>query len=76
VIEFSTSPLSQFFEPFSRSFHEVDPTTDQSVYNWPWGTSKFSVTEFDTTDPRKLKLHFKLVVDGELNWEYDWEMVR
>lgn len=76
VIEFSTSPLSQFFEPFARHYREVDPTTDRSVYNWPWGNSKFGVTTFDTTDPKVLRLKYKLVVDGELNWEYDWAVSR
>ncbi|KAH8175029.1 phoD-like phosphatase domain-containing protein [Sarocladium implicatum] len=76
VIEFSTSPLSQFYEPFDRQFKDVNPTTDQNVYHWAWGNSKFGVAEFDTTDPRTLKLHYKLVVDGKLHWEYDWVVKR
>ena len=76
MIEFSTSPLSQFYEPFDRQFQEVNPTTDENVYHWPWGNSKFGVSDFDTTDPGTLKLHYKLVVDGKLHWEYDWIMQR
>ncbi|KAK0384582.1 hypothetical protein NLU13_8668 [Sarocladium strictum] len=76
VIEFSTSPLSQFFESFARHHQEVDPATDLSVHNWPWGSSKFGIASFDTTDPRVFRLRYRLIVDGKLNWEYDWTMTR
>ncbi|KAM5343962.1 hypothetical protein ACJ41O_012499 [Fusarium nematophilum] len=60
VIEFSTSPLNQFYEPFDR-FHQQIEETDISVYSHPWGTSKFGVVSFDTADENRLLLHYDLV---------------
>ncbi|KAF5005134.1 hypothetical protein FDECE_8391 [Fusarium decemcellulare] len=75
VIEFSTSPLNQFYEPFDR-FHKEIEETDISIHSHPWGTSKFGIVSFDTTDDTRLLLHYDLVVDGKRVWEYDWEMQR
>ncbi|KAF4340438.1 alkaline phosphatase D [Fusarium beomiforme] len=68
VIEFSTSPLSQFYEPFDRFHREIEPT-DISIYSHPWGTSKFGRVTFDTTEATKLLLHYDLIVDGARYYE-------
>ncbi|KAH7262830.1 PhoD-like phosphatase-domain-containing protein [Fusarium tricinctum] len=75
VVEFSTSPLNQFYEPFDR-FHKQVEETDISIYSHPWGTSKFGKVMFDTTERNRLLLHYDLVVDGEKVWDYDWEVRR
>jgi alkaline phosphatase D len=75
VIEFSTSPLNQFFEPFSRYHREVEDT-DVSIFNYPWGNSKFGFVKFDTSDPLRLELGYKLVVDEQEVWTYQWTMLR
>ncbi|RSM01234.1 hypothetical protein CEP52_008667 [Fusarium oligoseptatum] len=75
VIEFSTSPLNQFYEPFDR-FHKEIEDTDISIHSHPWGTSKFGVVSFDTTKKDRLLLHYDLIVDGGRVWQYDWEVRR
>ncbi|OBR16313.1 PhoD-like phosphatase [Colletotrichum higginsianum IMI 349063] len=75
VIEFSTSPLNQFYEPFDR-FHRQIEDTDVSVYSHPWGNSKFGKVSFDTSEPNRLKVKYDLVVDGEKVWDYMWEYTR
>ncbi|KAF5606194.1 alkaline phosphatase D [Fusarium subglutinans] len=75
VIEFSTSPLNQFYEPFDR-FHKEIEQTDMSIYSHPWGSSKFGKVTFDTTQADRLHVHYDLVVDGIKVWEYDWEAQR
>lgn len=75
VIEFSTSPLNQFYEPFDR-FHKEIEDTDVSIYSHPWGTSKFGKVTFDTSQAGGLLVHYDLVVDGIKVWEYDWEAQR
>ncbi|KAM0420483.1 hypothetical protein ACHAPT_011778 [Fusarium lateritium] len=75
VIEFSTSPLNQFYEPFDR-FHKEIEATDISIHSHPWGTSKFGVVSFDTTNKGRLLVHYDLVVDGARVWQYDWEVPR
>ncbi|CVK85096.1 uncharacterized protein FMAN_02010 [Fusarium mangiferae] len=75
VIEFSTSPLNQFYEPFDR-FHKEIEETDVSIYSHPWGTSKFGKVTFDTSQSGRLLVHYDLVIDGVKIWEYDWEARR
>ncbi|KAK1962269.1 PhoD-like phosphatase [Colletotrichum sublineola] len=75
VIEFSTSPLNQFFEPFDR-FHRQIEETDVSVYCHPWGNSKFGKVSFDTTKPNHLRVEYDLIVDGHKVWDYVWEYTR
>ncbi|KAL0939822.1 alkaline phosphatase family protein [Colletotrichum truncatum] len=75
IIEFSTSPLNQFYEPFSR-FHEQIEDTDVSVHSHPWGNSKFGVVFFDTSRQDRLQVDFDLVVDGEKTWNYTWTYER
>ncbi|OLN96124.1 Alkaline phosphatase D 2 [Colletotrichum chlorophyti] len=75
VIEFSTSPLNQFYEPFDR-FHRQIEDTDISVYSHPWGNSKVGRVSFDTTDARSLKLEYELVVDGQKVWNHTLEYTR
>ncbi|KAK2049544.1 PhoD-like phosphatase [Colletotrichum somersetense] len=75
VIEFSTSPLNQFFEPFDR-FHKQIEETDVSVYSHPWGNSKFGKVSFDTVTPNHLRVEYDLIVDGKKVWNYLWEYRR
>ncbi|WVQ76114.1 hypothetical protein IAR50_005756 [Cryptococcus sp. DSM 104548] len=70
VIEFSTSPLSFFHQPWSREYISHPPTDIQLYHQWE-GDSRFGVFEFDTTGNVK-KVIFKLVVDGEYEWAYEW----
>ncbi|KAI7914218.1 hypothetical protein M0657_009617 [Pyricularia oryzae] len=71
LIEFSTSALNQFHEPFDR-FHVATNGDDHAVYNHYKGNSKFASISFDTTDPMRWRVNFDLVVDGEKVWEYEW----
>ncbi|KAF4444510.1 alkaline phosphatase d [Fusarium austroafricanum] len=73
VIEFSTSPLNQFYEPFDRFYKEIEET-DISIHSHPWGTSKFGRVTFDTTEENRFQVHYDLIVDGLKVWEYDWEV--
>ncbi|KAH8647394.1 PhoD-like phosphatase [Xylariales sp. PMI_506] len=75
IIEFSTSALNQFYEPFDR-FHREIEKTDQSISNFYKGNSKFAALSFDTSDPAKWVTHFELVIDGEVVWSYNWEVER
>ncbi|KAJ5245805.1 PhoD-like phosphatase [Penicillium chermesinum] len=75
VIEFSTSPLSQFFQPMQRTYKQVE-NTDVEVYTHAWGSSKFGVLEFNTTDDSSLHVHFDLIVDGRKVWYFDWSLGR
>ncbi|KAK2051882.1 PhoD-like phosphatase [Colletotrichum caudatum] len=67
VIEFSTSPLNQFFEPFDR-FHKQIEETGVSVYSHPRGNSKFEKVSFDTATPNHLRVEYDLIVDGKKVW--------
>ncbi|KAJ5148409.1 PhoD-like phosphatase [Penicillium atrosanguineum] len=73
VIEFSTSPLSQFFQPLERTYKQVE-NTDVKVYTHAWGSSKFGALEFNTMDQTSLKVHFDLIVDGLKVWKFDWSL--
>ncbi|WYZ34007.1 hypothetical protein EsH8_I_000283 [Colletotrichum jinshuiense] len=75
VIEFSTSPLNQFYEPFDR-FHRQIEDTDVSVYSHPWGNSKFGMVSFDTSEEGRWRVDYDLVVDGQKVWNYTWECTR
>ncbi|KAK1563980.1 PhoD-like phosphatase-domain-containing protein [Colletotrichum navitas] len=75
IIEFSTSPLNQFFEPFDR-FHRQIEETDVSVYSHPWGHSKFGKSSFDTATPNHLRVEYDLIVDGNKVWNYLWDYER
>ncbi|CAI6335163.1 unnamed protein product [Periconia digitata] len=71
LIEFSTSALNQFYEPFDR-FHVPVYGNDEAVYNHYRGNSKFAYFSFDTTDPSLWVIQFDLIVDGEKVWNYEW----
>ena len=71
VIEFSTSPLSQFFEPFERLHKEIEDT-DVSIFAHAFGNSKFGFITFDTSDPEVWEIHYDLIVDGKKIWQKDW----
>ncbi|UQC81170.1 PhoD-like phosphatase [Colletotrichum lupini] len=75
VIEFSTSPLNQFYEPFDR-FHRQIEDTDVSVYSHPWGNSKFGRVSFDTSEEGRWTVDYELIVDGRQVWNYTWEFTR
>lgn len=70
VIEFSTSPLSFFHQPWVRE-HIEHPPTDLTLHHEWEGMSRFGVFQFETTGD-KLGLTFKLIVDGEEEWRYEW----
>ncbi|KAK8091505.1 PhoD-like phosphatase-domain-containing protein [Apiospora hydei] len=71
LIEFSTSALNQFYEPFDR-FHVPVQGGDEAVYNHWRGNSKFASISFDTTEPGRWAVQFDLIVDGEKVWDYEW----
>ncbi|KAK8123364.1 PhoD-like phosphatase [Apiospora kogelbergensis] len=71
LLEFSTSALNQFHEPFDR-FHVPVQGGDEAVYNHYSGNSKFASIAFDTTDPGQWMVRFDLIVDGEKVWDYEW----
>ncbi|KAK9365200.1 PhoD-like phosphatase-domain-containing protein [Lipomyces kononenkoae] len=73
VIEFSTSPLSQFYQPFERQYREIE-STDVAIYSHPQGMSKFGSLTFDTSLPGILDLQFTLIVHGKGVWEYNWTL--
>lgn len=75
MIEFSTSPLNQFYEPFDR-FHRQIEDTDVSVYSHPWGNSKFGRVSFDTSEEGRWTVDYELIVDGRQVWNYTWEFTR
>ncbi|KAJ7681143.1 PhoD-like phosphatase-domain-containing protein [Mycena rosella] len=67
IIEFSTSPLSFFYQPFLREY----VSHDETIFNLPQGSSKFGQLTFDSSDEKKWMIGFELVVDGEKAWEYE-----
>ncbi|KAJ7248237.1 PhoD-like phosphatase-domain-containing protein [Mycena haematopus] len=67
VIEFSTSPLSFFYQPFLREY----VSHDETIFNLPQGSSKFGQFLFDSSDEAKWKIGFELIVDGEKAWNYE-----
>ncbi|CZR58549.1 uncharacterized protein PAC_08441 [Phialocephala subalpina] len=75
VVEFSTSPLSQFYQPFDRQYRQ-DEETDVMIKYHPFGVSKFGVFNFDTSNATQWKVEFELVVDGVKEWEYVWTAER
>lgn len=71
VIEFSTSPLSQFYQPFDRKYQQIE-STDVEIYSHPFGISKFGVLTFDSSLKDHLTVEFELIVDGKSTWNYTW----
>lgn len=68
VIEFSTSALSQFYQPFERQYRQEEDT-DVELYSHPHGISKFGVLEFDNRGEQgEWTMDFSLVVNGERVW--------
>ncbi|KAL4886452.1 PhoD-like phosphatase-domain-containing protein [Aspergillus karnatakaensis] len=72
VIEFSTSPLSQFVNPFVKDYSQVDES-DRAIYYHHEGLSKFGSFTFDTSDSKVWTMEFELIVDGEKAWSYTVE---
>ncbi|KAK9319083.1 PhoD-like phosphatase-domain-containing protein [Lipomyces orientalis] len=75
VIEFSTSPLSQFYQPFERRYQQIE-NTDVALYSHPYGISKFGSLTFDTSSPDIWTLGFELVINGMDVWNYNWTLSR
>ncbi|KAJ7198838.1 PhoD-like phosphatase [Mycena pura] len=67
IIEFSTSPLSFFYQPFLREY----VSHDETVFSLPQGSSKFGQLTFDSSDERRWAVAFDLVVDGRKTWKYE-----
>ncbi|KAJ7026105.1 PhoD-like phosphatase [Mycena alexandri] len=66
IIEFSTSPLSFFYQPFLREY----VSHDETIFNLPQGASKFGQLTFDSSDEKTWLVGFQLVVDGQKDWSY------
>jgi alkaline phosphatase D len=71
VVEFSTSPLSFFHQPWKREYQAHLPTDVPIHVEWK-GTSRFGVFDFDVTDDHA-KVNFTLVVDGKEDWSLLWQ---
>jgi alkaline phosphatase D len=69
VIEFSTSPLSFFHQPWKREYEAHLPTDVPIHVQWE-GMSRFGRFDFDTSVG--LAVNYTLVVDGEEAWSYTW----
>jgi alkaline phosphatase D len=69
VIEFSTSPLSFFHQPWKREYEPHWPTDIPIHVQWK-GMSRFGRFDFDTTNG--LAVDYTLVVDGIEAWKYQW----
>ncbi|KAJ6600031.1 PhoD-like phosphatase-domain-containing protein [Mycena vulgaris] len=67
IIEFSTSPLSFFYQPFVRDYVEHEET----IFNLPQGSSKFGQLAFDSSDEGGWTIAFDLVVDSQKTWYYE-----
>lgn len=72
VVEFSTSPLSFFYQPFLREY----VSHDETIFNLPQGSSKFGQFTFDSSQ-EEWTIVFDLVVDGAKTWKYEhaWKKV-
>ncbi|WVQ83287.1 hypothetical protein IAT38_005426 [Cryptococcus sp. DSM 104549] len=70
VIEFSTSPLSMFYQPWARAYIPHLPTDVPIHVHWE-GYSRFGVFDFDTSNGEQ-KVVFKHMVAGEQEWEFEW----
>ncbi|KAF8218261.1 PhoD-like phosphatase [Mycena galopus ATCC 62051] len=73
VVEFSTSPLSFFYQPFLREY----VAHDETIFNLPQGLSKFGQFLFDSSEEARWKIAFELVVNGEKAWNYEhvWKRI-
>ncbi|EFP91738.2 hypothetical protein PGT21_019666 [Puccinia graminis f. sp. tritici] len=72
VIEFSTSPLNQFWLPIRTLSQEngLGKTGEDKLMKYiPNGIHKFSTLNVDCRDPMKPVVNFKLFIDDELSWE-------
>lgn len=71
ILEFSTSPLSQFYVPLrtlSQSNGRGATGEDKLLKYLPDGNSKFSTFEVDTRTPDLPVVRVKVVIDGEEAW--------
>ncbi|KAJ7484337.1 PhoD-like phosphatase-domain-containing protein [Mycena latifolia] len=67
IVEFSTSPLSFFYQPFLRDY----VSHDETIFNLPQGSSKFGRLTFDSSIEERWTIGFDLVVDGKDTWYYE-----
>ncbi|GAO46546.1 hypothetical protein G7K_0776-t1 [Saitoella complicata NRRL Y-17804] len=68
VVEFSTSPLNQFYLPIRTYSQATEDDEDQVLAYLPDGNHKFGLFGVDTTDKNKPTLKFRLINDGEETW--------
>lgn len=69
-MEFSCSPLSQFYLP-ARTYSQKDDE-DVMIKYIPDGNSKFGAVEVDATNKGsgQAVMRYRLFVDGEETWDY------
>ncbi|KAG0149487.1 hypothetical protein CROQUDRAFT_39774 [Cronartium quercuum f. sp. fusiforme G11] len=71
VVEFSTSPLNQFWLPIKTLNQEngLGQTGEDKLLKYiPQGNHKFSTIAVDSRDPKQPKLKFNLFIDGQVAW--------
>ncbi|OAV88694.1 hypothetical protein PTTG_07799 [Puccinia triticina 1-1 BBBD Race 1] len=76
VVEFSTSPLNQFWLPVRTLSQEngLGKTGEDKLLKYiPNGIHKFSTLNVDCRDPKKPVVNFQLYIDDELSWELKYE---
>ncbi|KAK9491675.1 PhoD-like phosphatase-domain-containing protein [Lipomyces doorenjongii] len=71
VIEFSTSPLSQFYQ----QYRQVE-NADVVIHSHRYGISKSGSLTFDTSSPGIWNLGFELVANSKHAWSYNWTLSR
>lgn len=72
VIEFSTSPLNQFWLPIQTLNQQngLGKTGEDKLLKYiPDGIHKFSTLNVDCRDPKKPLVNFKLYIDETVAWE-------
>lgn len=76
VIEFSTSPLNQFWLPIKTLSQEngLGATGEDKLLKYiPEGNQKFSTITIDTRDLKHPKMKFDLFIDGTVAWNLTYE---
>jgi len=72
VIEFSTSPLNQFWLPIRTLSQDngLGKTGEDKLLRYiPNGMHKFSTLNVDCRDPKKPVVNFQLFIDEKISWE-------
>ncbi|CAH7682443.1 PhoD-like phosphatase-domain-containing protein [Phakopsora pachyrhizi] len=72
IIEFSTSPLNQFWLPIETLSQDNGLGSvegeDKLIKYIPRGNRKFSTLKVDSSETGRPKIKFEVYVDGKLNW--------